>query len=304
MKRLFIIGAMRSGSSSIATYLKQHPDVISSSVKEPNFMIFYEQDKTYLRSDGTKLQLQRYATELESYEALYASGSSDGIAIDASSSYISYPQAAENIYKLYPDAYILATLRDPVERAISAYKFNRARGTETRDDFVSILSGEIDGKDKGIFAPWRYIHCGKYSDNLAPYFNTFSSDKMYIQNFDTFKTDPQNALKELTEFLGLKPYQYDVSFKVNSSAAPNALSRIINKILIKNSEPIKILRSCVKKAFPKLKTVDVLTTIEGIKNGSKPPIVTTTFDEERQMLESVFAKDLTVSKIIASKARE
>ena len=298
MKKLFIIGAMRSGSSSIASYLKQHPSVYDSRVKEPNFMIYHNHEQKYLRSDGSVMELPNYATELEHYKDLYSNMDEGALAIDASSSYISYRQAAENIKALYPDAYILVTLREPIERAVSAYKFNRARGTELRTDFMKILEDEIAEKDSEIFAPWRYIHCGRYEQNLKPYFERFSKDRMYIQSFDDFKEDPLKALTRISEFLGLEDFQYDSSHKVNSSAAPNSISQLVNRALIRNSPPIKLGKKIIKDMFPNISTVKVLAKIENADYLSDNSKAVVTLDGEKEMLAKVFSSQKSIKAII------
>ncbi len=297
MKRLFIIGAMRSGTSSIASYLKQHPDVFESKVKEPNFMVFEEGPKAYYRPNGELLIPNVWASSQDRYEELYAGATPDQVLIDASSSYLSYPQAARSIRKLYPDSYIFVILRDPVERAISAFQFNRARGTESRSDLSIIIKDEIDGMSNDVFSPWKYVHCGKYERNIAPYVSLFPKNRLMLQRFTAFRENPDRTLGLLTEFLGLSTYMYNTNVRVNSSSAPNILSRYSNRILIGATSKCGYIKGVAKILFPGISAVKILAYLESLKIPGNN--VKENFDKELELLNDAYSEDKSISELIA-----
>lgn len=269
MKRVFIIGAMRSGSSSLTSYLKQHPNIFNSRVKEPNFMIFHSNGRNFLRTDGSPMKPARYAVDRQEYDALFEDAPADSFLVDASSSYISYPHAAKTIASLFPDAYIIATLREPITRAISAYRFNCARGTESRDSLETALEMELSGESENYFAPWRYLHCGDYSRNLKPYFENFPREQILLQTYDHFNNDPKASLSAISQFVGLTPFEFDTSNVVNASSAPNAVSRGLNRLLLRNGPITRVLKGTARSIAPSISTTSLLKTLESLPGLAK-----------------------------------
>src|SRR5262249_54680506 len=109
-----IVGAANSGTTSLYTYLNQHPEVFLPALKEPHYFSqihpAYEQRylRTYVRDERTYLGLFRKST---GYRAVG----------EASTSYLSEPEAPSRIYSVAPKTKIIIILRDPVERAHSHY---------------------------------------------------------------------------------------------------------------------------------------------------------------------------------------
>ncbi|MGQ4646866.1 sulfotransferase domain-containing protein [Lyngbya aestuarii] len=109
MPNFFVIGAMKAGTTTIHNYLKQHPQIYMSSIKEPDFFCY----------DG---QRNCAITNLEDYRALFQ-GVSDEIAIgESSTTYLELPQiTAERIKSDVPNAKLIAILRNPVDSVYSIY---------------------------------------------------------------------------------------------------------------------------------------------------------------------------------------
>ena len=90
MPNFFIIGAGKSGTTSLYHYLKQHPDVFMSTVKEPLFFAFAGQHVTWAGPGAEKL-VSRAITSLEDYQALFHEGFGRTALGEASSAYLYYP---------------------------------------------------------------------------------------------------------------------------------------------------------------------------------------------------------------------
>lgn len=114
VNRLFIVGAPKCGTTSLANWLGSHPRIFMSPMKEPHF---YNTDMG-----------NRVVTEKADYEALFADAHAEALVwAEASTWYLFSNEAVPNILTEYPEARFIAMVRDPVEMAISLYYQNRKK---------------------------------------------------------------------------------------------------------------------------------------------------------------------------------
>jgi len=151
LPNFFIVGAAKAGTTSLYNYLKQHPDIYMSPIKEPNYFA-KDIDINLFRKDYKKTALidtQKYfskpkleelhlafITELEDYIKLFQKVSNEKVIGETSVSYLYSKVAAKEIKKLVPDAKIVIILRDPIERAYSHYLMNLKEGLITERNFI------------------------------------------------------------------------------------------------------------------------------------------------------------------------
>ena len=120
MPNFLIIGAMRAGTTSLYHYLKQHPQVYMSPVKEPRFFALEGEKPDPGRPTDERL-MNHSITDIEAYRALFQAVSKETAIGEASPLYLYSPKAPERIRHYIPDAKLIAVLRDPVERAYSHF---------------------------------------------------------------------------------------------------------------------------------------------------------------------------------------
>src|SRR5919107_4690595 len=112
LPNFLIIGAAKSGTSSVFAYLGQHPDVFISSAKEPNYFALADQ-RVRFTGPGDSIINEASVTRRDAYEALFKSAR-PGMAIgEASTLYLSTPSAAAAIRRHVPGMRLIAILRDP-----------------------------------------------------------------------------------------------------------------------------------------------------------------------------------------------
>jgi len=134
-----VIGAARSGSSSLHDSLRQHPQVFVSPIKEPHF--FSNENKEPPRGVPGAPRSTR-VTDINRYMELFE-GAKPGMAVgEASVSYLYSEDAPDRIRHYVPDVRLVAILRNPVERAYSAFQYLRERGTEPYADFSEALEAD------------------------------------------------------------------------------------------------------------------------------------------------------------------
>ncbi len=113
MPTFLVIGAARSGTTALYTYLKQHPMVFMSSVKETNFYAF-EGEKLECRGPGADY-INNSITNLANYRELFAMASNEMARGEVSPLYLYSEKAPKRVRKHIPDVQLIAILRNPIE---------------------------------------------------------------------------------------------------------------------------------------------------------------------------------------------
>src|SRR5580765_3646808 len=118
LPNFLIIGAGKSGTTALYEYLKQHPQVYMSPVKEPRFFAFEGESVNFGGPWGERLNPEVMAfNSIASYSALFEDVEDETAIGEASPIYLWAAKAAARIHRRVPDARLIAILRDPVERA-------------------------------------------------------------------------------------------------------------------------------------------------------------------------------------------
>jgi hypothetical protein len=203
MPDFLIIGAQKSGTTALHYALKQHPQIAMHKQKEPEFFTY--EGIELEKHDPAAARWNRWiCTELPGYLKGFEGADPAARWGEASTVYLnSYrtEETAENIRKYIPDVRLIAILRNPAERAYSAYNFNRQLGLEPISDFKKALELE----DQRIANRWHrsywYFHNGLYAHLLQPYFRRFPRKNMRIYLYEEWVSQPQSILRELFQFL-------------------------------------------------------------------------------------------------------
>ncbi|WP_029520545.1 sulfotransferase [Persephonella sp. IF05-L8] len=236
---LFIVGAEKSATTFIAKYLSKHKDIYFPIIKEPQFFSTdilpeYPDEKKLFNLPKNKWNEylhHAYIRDEGLYLELYKDSENYKYRGDASVSYLFSKVAAREIYKHNPDAKIIISLRNPIERAFSAYKM---------DVTIGRVSVPFEQALKEI--P-RYIQRSLYFEQVKRYYDIFPKENIHIILFDDLKKDPQKVLNDIFGFLKLEPI-YFVEFKrENVSYKPKNVT--INYILYKTG-----IKNFLKKVIP------------------------------------------------------
>jgi hypothetical protein len=185
---LFIVGAGRAGTTSLWRYLDGHPEIFMSPVKEPHFF-----------SRGG-IPLSQNVKNERDYLALFAPGSAATYRGEATAGYLWDENAAPAIKHTYPDARIVISLRDPVERAYSNYLLTVQLGFERRT-FRAAIAAELHSPPEPDALPPPYLARGVYAEQVARYLESF--DHVHVLFFEELAADPVEALRGIFRFLEL-----------------------------------------------------------------------------------------------------
>jgi hypothetical protein len=169
------IGASKAGSTWIYGVLARHVDIYLA----PGKGLYY--------FDG------HFEYGRDWYLSHFQDAGNQPVVGEISHSYLYSVEACRRIAELNPRMRVMACLREPVERAFSAYL-----------DGVKNGQFEMSFEDALREAP-SLIDRGRYATHLRPYLEQFGRDQVHAALFDDLKTDPQAFATRMFEFLGVTP---------------------------------------------------------------------------------------------------
>jgi hypothetical protein len=171
-----VIGAMKTGTSSLASYLRVHPQVFMTTPKEPGFFSM------------------RWDKGLGWYEALF-DGAGDAVARgEASTNYTkapSLPHVPERMAQVIPDAKLVYVVRNPVPRIRSHYVHNAANKGERRKIGIAVR----DNPD--------YLDFSRYAYQLRLFLEHYPRESILVVSSERLRTDREASLKDVFQFVGI-----------------------------------------------------------------------------------------------------
>jgi hypothetical protein len=202
-----VVGAQRAGTTSLFRALMSHPLVHSANYhKGVNYFdVNYHRDVAWYQGHFPTTAHLRRRTE--------AAG--DPITFEASGYYMFHPCAPERMARHLPEVRVLAMLRDPVERAYSAWKHELARGFETEPFERALdlederLAGEAErmradpGYQSFSHRHHAYLRRGQYAEQLERLREHFPAEQVHTIDSESFFEHPESTFAGVLEFLGL-----------------------------------------------------------------------------------------------------
>lgn len=247
LPNFIIAGTARSGTTSLYYYLKQHPQIGFPDKKEPKF--FSSQSLTFPHNGiGDHTVDNAVVSDFDSYLKLFQGLDSFKRVGDASSDSLYYHKfTAPEIRRVLGDVPIIICLRNPADRAVSAYN-NMLRDQRETLDFGSALKAEEDRINNNWDWMWAYKAGGLYAEQVKTFQRTFSKVKVVL--FEELLQDPNQVLCDLFNFLGVdSEVKVDTSFRYGNSGRPK--NKIIGLLTNRESLLAYKIRSYVIKLFPR-----------------------------------------------------
>ena len=178
-----IIGAARAGTTALWEYLRAHPGAFLPVRKELNF--FHRVDLT--------------AETLAWYRDQFAGAQPEQAVGEASPQYLFYDVVPERMASVIPNAKLVVSLRDPVDRAYSHYWWRRLWRADARE-FAQAVDDELAGR-----APpgGEYLGYGMYREQLDRFCAVFPRSALHVMLLDDFAADASVALASVCRHLGI-----------------------------------------------------------------------------------------------------
>jgi hypothetical protein len=209
-----IIGAGKSGTTSLDKYLGQHSQVFMCPRKEPNFFALANRSQQEFINDKQELKFYLSSVTKENeYLDLFINAKPGQKIGETSNTYLYHDSAPDMIAKYNSNMKLIALLRNPVSRLYSRYlhlaRDNRLPSTNFAD---SLNKSSIWWKRNDL------IPEGFYFKHLKKYYESFKENQIKIILTEDLKDKPWETLKTIFEFLGVKPDEkLDLSVEYNQS---------------------------------------------------------------------------------------
>lgn len=199
-----VVGAPRCGTTTLARWLRDHPSVQLSSVKEPHYFSQFDLndlDEDELRKTVRHEFLDRYFTEIDPAAEMLA---------DGSVSYLYTPERLLPLLRLWPDAKFVIGVRDPIELLPSLHQRLSYQGDETARDLETAWR-LIEDRRAGRKIPRScvesrqliYDEVASLGKHVGHFFDVVGRDRCHVVVFDDLKADPAKAYEGMLDFLGL-----------------------------------------------------------------------------------------------------
>lgn len=252
----FLIGAAKCGTTSVANYLDQHPDVFVSKPKEPNFFSFEPGTKPSCKGPADSEQLYelllKYSvTSPTDYEALFARAGESHAAGEASVRYLYESHTAARIAEYAPEAKLIVILRNPIDRMHSHYHMNVRQHIEL-ETFADAIAAEDERVESGWGWDWHYFRVGQYAEQLERYYQCFDRSRVLILFQNDLQMQPLETMQAIFRHLQVSD-KFEPNFTKRALVGHTPRWRGLRQV-IRDENPIKtvarhIVPRPARKAF-------------------------------------------------------
>ena len=230
-----IIGAQKSGTSSIHDYLMQHPQLFTSPFKKE--IHFFDSNVHYKKTNAHEKGENWYRAHFPSHRERGVGSKT----FDVTPTYLFHPLVPGRIFNLIPGVKLIALLRNPSERAISHYFMNQWKNAEHRPMLEAFQQEQARLETVNIEMDYgneiygeSYKLGGHYAEQLERYRRFFPANQMLLLGSEEFFKDPYKSLHRVFDFVGV-----DADFKVpnltprnvgrNKTEIPHAVRRYLDE---------------------------------------------------------------------------
>lgn len=226
MPNFLVIGAAKCGTDSLCNYLGQHPDIFMCPNREPNFFAAEGQPDIPYCGPGDRVALgDMWVSTLDAYQSLFSGVTTEKAIGEGTAWYIYYQDVPVRIQRHVPDVKLIAVLRNPIDRAYSAYTMLLHHGRETIADFARALAAEEDRTRHNWEPIWHYVKMGFYTNQLNRYYEVFDTAQIRVIIYDDFNTNPLEITSGLYDFLNVdNTFKPDTATRHNVSKVPKNMA--------------------------------------------------------------------------------
>ena len=194
LPNLLVIGAMKSGTTSLHDYLNMHPDIFMSEIKELDFFL---EDRNWNRG------MQWYKDQFP-INSLFRGESSQNY-----SKCTQFTGVADRVFQTLKNPKFIYIVRDPIDRILSHH--NESQSVEqgwSPKDLDKYLLQNLNNK---------YINTSKYYMQIQAYLKYTDLKNIHVLTLERLKESPAEELNRIFSFLGVKNFNVNETIKKNSS---------------------------------------------------------------------------------------
>jgi hypothetical protein len=245
-----VIGAAKCGTTSLYDWMCQHPLVMrpmTNGVPRKELLFF---DYRFHRGLDWYRSHFPTAAERARLESAHGVRPQSG---EATASYLTDYWVPERVRKVLPDARLIVTMRNPVDRAYSAFHMSRREGLEEFDSFETAIALEADRLAPELartrrdrhYRPdpppplgyWSYLHRSRYAEHVERWLQFFDRTQFLFLEFEALAADPQATLDRVYEFLGLPRHEHSDLPKRNVGSYSSSMDPATRAQLVSYFQP-------------------------------------------------------------------
>lgn len=222
---LFVVGAMRAGTTSFVQLLASHPSIYVPPIKESHYFseplpkAFLERSPffsiaAYFKKTFPKPLHSAQIVNSDQYEQLYSLATHQKYLVDASTSYLHEPSAAEKIKEYNPLAKVIIITRNPLERTYSHYKMDVGLGRISKT-FEEIMKEEVQLYQQEKLHWYSHLAMSFYNKSINRYQELF--EKVLVLNLEALINDTPTEMKKVSTFLEIEPFP-EINFDHKNAA--------------------------------------------------------------------------------------
>lgn len=257
MSDVFILGYTKCATTSLYNQLMQHEGVSKTRRKEPHFHFAQVMGDHFAGPADNDTVSQMFITNAEQYLNLYEPGK---LAIDGSAMSIEDPRILEAMNKQFPKARYIIMLRDPLERAFSAYSHLIRDARETLS-FREAIDQELSGARSTYMPIWHNIKSSRYVDAVQ-HARDLLGDRLKVVAYRDYASNNQQVMDEVARFISLQPINWQRDYANRSGVAR---SKLFQKALMRKS----LAKSFLVKILPKKVIISLKRSLLENNTGDK-----------------------------------
>ena len=198
MLDFLVIGAARCGSTWIHEALKSHPEVMMPTHKKE--LHFFNVEENFNKG------FDWYLSNFNDVAGMHVVG-------EVTPSYLSDIKSTSRIWEHLPQVKLIASLRNPTERAFSSYKGHVMSGRLSREDTIFEAENKLSFSNQSSI-----LKHGHYADHLKRFYSYFPKENILVLFYDDLRAEPLNFIQKIYDFIG-----------VEDSHVPPSLNDVINE---------------------------------------------------------------------------
>ncbi len=270
-----IIGTQKAGTTSLFHYLKQHDDIYLSEVKEVNYFVL---DHLYERGE-------KY------YHSFFNRHKSEKVTGSAYVHMLPCAKCPERV-KIYNSAMkFIVVLREPVERAYSAFNYAKRNGWEDRDTTFSEAIALENDRIAAEKYDLTYFYNGLYYQHLSRWMKFFPEKQFLILTLDDLQNHGEASLNRIFDFLRVERKPVDASKKFNEASEVH--SRKLQKIMLdKESRLNRMIGKLMGRQLKVYLRSRIFPLIYSFNTKSQSEILPELSADDLQKVKPLFSEDL------------
>jgi len=280
LPNFIMIGAQKAGTTSMYNWLSQHHDIYAP---------FHLKDLPYFTTDLHQKGIEHYSKVFNTYK-------NQKVITACETNAIFFDFAAKRIHDFNPNMKVLLLVRNPVNRAFSAYNYALQRGLEDKSFKEAIHEEKNNLRDYNTHyqkAQKAYIDHGYYFKQLQPYIETFPKENLFIGLAEDMRNNKEQIMTNICNFLEIDTsakIKYTNKNKTYSDYHFDFINKILNNEKTQQSSVLGSIFDMMPVAFSyklKRKVYNILSALN-----QKQTEITPIDEEDQQFLREIYKGDV------------